>query len=127
MTESSLALVKLLVVFLAILSLASLEGPFSTNFHLPTVPLGRAILPPCQVTIGTVCAEYWIPAGASEDTLSAIIFTTLKSSSCLPTTSGAATSTLVMLPVAYTYVRVSITCSILQSLLPTSQVSSAKP
>src|SRR5713226_5682496 len=75
MTESSLALVKLLVVFLAILSLASLEGPFSTNFHLPTVPLGRAILPPCQVTIGTVCAEYWIPAGASEDTLSAIIFT----------------------------------------------------
>jgi len=83
-TEFSASLAKLLIVFLAIFSLASLQAPISNNVLFPTLHLFTAIACPspgaqqcgaCQVAIGTICVEYWVPAGPSEDTLTATIFT----------------------------------------------------
>ncbi len=68
-------IVKLLIVFAVAFSLASITGPMSSNFRLPSVPLAHANIQPCNVTIGSYCNEYWVPAGAAEDTFQATIFT----------------------------------------------------
>ncbi len=71
----------MLIVFLVIFSLASLEGPLSSNAIFPTIHLGSAVgfcrLPSCQcITYGSSsCGESWVPAGPSEDTLASTIFT----------------------------------------------------
>src|SRR5437879_9568822 len=67
--------VKLLIVFAVAFSLASITGPMSSNFRLPSVPLAHANIQHCDVTIGLYCNEYWVPAGAAEDTFQATIFT----------------------------------------------------
>src|SRR6266581_6693933 len=68
-------IVKLLIVFAVAFSLASITGPMSSNFRLPSVPLAHANVQRCDVTIGLYCNEYWVPAGAAEDTFQATIFT----------------------------------------------------
>jgi len=68
-------IIKLLIVFAVAFSLASLTGPMSGNFHLPTIQPARALPQVCNVTTGSSCSEYWVPAGAAEDTLQATIFT----------------------------------------------------
>src|SRR6266566_4218741 len=68
-------IVKLLIVFAVAFSLASITGPMSSNFRLPSVPLAHANIQHCDVTIGLYCNEYWVPAGAAEDTFQATIFT----------------------------------------------------
>jgi len=68
-------IVKLLIVFAVAFSLASITGPMSSNFRLPSVPLAHANIQNCNVTIGSYCNEYWVPAGAAEDTFQATIFT----------------------------------------------------
>ena len=80
--EFSASLAKLLIVFLTIFSLASLQAPISNNVLFPSLHLFTAIACAspqqqcaCQISIGTICAEYWVPAGPSEDTLTATIFT----------------------------------------------------
>jgi hypothetical protein len=47
----------------------------SGNFHLPTINPGHAVGQICNVTTGSSCSEYWVPAGPAEDTLQATIFT----------------------------------------------------
>jgi hypothetical protein len=71
----TIPIVKLLIVFAVAFSLASLTGPMSGNFHLPTINPGRAVGQVCNVTTGSSCSEYWVPAGPAEDTLQATIFT----------------------------------------------------
>jgi len=68
-------IVKLLIVFAVAFSLASITGPMSANFRLPSVPLGHANIQHCDVTIGSYCNEFWVPAGSAEDTFQAAIFT----------------------------------------------------
>jgi len=68
-------IVKLLIVFAVAFSLASITGPMSSNFRLPQIPLAHANIAHCDVTIGSYCNEYWVPAGAAEDTFQATIFT----------------------------------------------------
>src|SRR5437660_859577 len=71
-----LPFLKLLTVFLVAFSLASLSGPMSSNFHLPSIQPAHAIVPlcvavqcgHCDVMIGSYCNGYWVPGGASEDT-----------------------------------------------------------
>src|SRR5438270_8486750 len=78
-----LPFLKLLTVFLVAFSLASLSGPMSSNFHLPSIQPAHAIVPlcvavecgHCDVMIGSYCNGYWVPGGASEDTFQATIFT----------------------------------------------------
>jgi hypothetical protein len=79
-TESSASLTRLLILFVAIFALVGLEGPISSNVLFPTVHLGSARgfcigLPHCLVCVGTACGDYWVPAGPSEDTFVASIFT----------------------------------------------------
>src|SRR5438034_875322 len=71
----TIPIVKLLIVFAVAFSLASLTGPMSSNFHLPAIQPARALPAHCDITLGTSCSEYWVPAGAAEDTLVATIFT----------------------------------------------------
>jgi hypothetical protein len=71
----TIPIVKLLIVFAVAFSLASLTGPMSGNFHLPTINPGHALPQVCNVTTGSSCSEYWVPAGPAEDTLQATIFT----------------------------------------------------
>ncbi len=59
-------MIKLLSVFLVAFSLASLAGPISSNFHLPTIQPARATLAP---------AEKWFPSGPAMDTELVVIFT----------------------------------------------------
>src|SRR2546429_8674961 len=47
----------------------------SGNFHLPTIQPARALPAHCDINLGTSCSEFWVPAGAAEDTLVATIFT----------------------------------------------------
>jgi len=80
-SNNSTSAAKLLIIFLTIFSLASLEGPLSTQLLFPSIhprfslPYPDVRLGPCPVTIITSCGEYWVPAGPSEDTLVATIFT----------------------------------------------------
>ncbi|HWY29068.1 MAG TPA: hypothetical protein VNW25_07395, partial [Candidatus Sulfotelmatobacter sp.] len=67
----TIPIVKLLIVFAVAFSLASLTGPMSSDFHLPTIQPARALPQVCNVTTGSSCSEYWVPAGAAEDTLQA--------------------------------------------------------
>ena len=57
-------------------SLATLAGPLSSSLRLPSIPSVAAIPQnPCNVTFPTGgCSDYWVPAGAAEDTLVATIF-----------------------------------------------------
>jgi hypothetical protein len=63
---------KLLAIFAIAFSLATLGGPLSSNFHLPTLLLGHAIpqTGPCMTTGSSGAAsECWYPAGPSMSTL----------------------------------------------------------
>ncbi len=72
----SLDIFRLLTIFLVAFSLASLGGPMSSNFHLPTVQPSHALPQICQTTGSSgACSEYWIPAGPAMDTEQALIFT----------------------------------------------------
>jgi hypothetical protein len=72
----TISIVKLLTVFAVAFSLATLSGPLSGNFHLPTVPLGHAAIQNCQThTISGACSEFWYPAGPAMNTELATIFT----------------------------------------------------
>ena len=78
--RSSASPAKLLILFLAIFALVSLERPISSNALFPTISLGSARgfcsgLPPCPVCASTACGDFWVPAGPSEDTFVATIFT----------------------------------------------------
>jgi len=53
-------------VFIIAFSLATLSGPISSNFHLPTIQPAKASPAP---------VENWFPSGPAMDTESAIIFT----------------------------------------------------
>src|SRR5438445_12658062 len=72
----TLPFLKLLTVFLVAFSLASLSGPMSSNFHLPSIQPAQAIVPRCvavqcghcDVTIGLYSNRYWVPAGTAEAT-----------------------------------------------------------
>jgi hypothetical protein len=83
LNSSSIFLAKLLIVFLAIFALVSLEGSPSNNVQLPRIHRISEILFPgcrgpgclCPVSAGTSCGDYWVPAGPSEDTFVANIFT----------------------------------------------------
>ena len=83
MKAGSVFLAKLLIVFLAIFALVSLEGPLSSNVLFPRTHLTSEVPFPgchgpgciCQVTYGSSCGSYWVPAGPSEDTFVATIFT----------------------------------------------------
>jgi ABC-type transport system substrate-binding protein len=67
---------KLFLVFSVAFSLATLTGPTSNSFHLPTVPLTHANPQACPIKGATnVCSEYWIPGGPEMNTLTATIFT----------------------------------------------------
>jgi len=71
----TIPIAKLLIVFAVALSLATLTGPMSSNFHLPAVPAARALPQVCDINTSGGCSEYWLPAGPAEDTLVATIFT----------------------------------------------------
>src|SRR5260370_42291295 len=64
-----------MIVFAVAFSLATLTGPLSSNFHLPSVPAARALPQVCDLPTSGGCSEYWLPAGPAEDTLVATIFT----------------------------------------------------
>src|SRR3989442_2951109 len=64
-----------MIVFAVVFSLATLAGPLSGNFHLPAVPLARALPQVCDLNTSGGCSEYWLPAGPAEDTFVATIFT----------------------------------------------------
>lgn len=67
---------KLFLVFSVAFSLATIEGPMSSGFHLPIVQLTHANPQACPVKGATnVCSEYWIPGGPEMNTLTATIFT----------------------------------------------------
>src|SRR5260370_33491646 len=59
---------RLIIVFSVAFSLGILTGPASSNFHLPTIQLARATLPPAPV-------EKWYPGGPAMDTELVLIFT----------------------------------------------------
>jgi hypothetical protein len=70
--------VKLLLVFAVAFSLASLPGPLASHFALPSISPARAVSQPCNFNFAAPkigCTPYWYPAGPSEDTLRAIMFT----------------------------------------------------
>src|SRR5438445_3765384 len=72
----TIPIVKLLIVFAVAFSLASLTGPMSSNFHLPTIQAARALPQICDIQLGGgACSPFWVPAGPAEDTLVATIFT----------------------------------------------------
>jgi len=72
----NLDLLRLLTIFLVAFSLASLGGPLSSNFHLPSIQPAHAVPQICQTTGSSgACSEYWIPAGPAMDTEQALIFT----------------------------------------------------
>src|SRR5260370_29680790 len=81
--DRTVPLLKLLTVFLVVFSLASITGPMSSNFHLPSIQPAHAVVPlcvalqcgHCDVQIGSYCNGYWVPGGASADTFQATIFT----------------------------------------------------
>jgi len=69
---------RLILIFSVAFSLASLAGPMSGSFHLPTVPLGHAVsgTQPCQVTGESGgCSEFWYPAGPEMATEQLSVFT----------------------------------------------------
>jgi hypothetical protein len=82
-TGSSASLAKLLILFLAIFTLVSLEGPLSSNALFPGIHLISEVAFPgchgpgclCPVSASNSCGDYWVPAGPSEDTFVASIFT----------------------------------------------------
>jgi Bacterial extracellular solute-binding proteins, family 5 Middle len=72
---------KLVLVFWIAFSLAAINGPISSSFHLPRVAIGHANLefgglPPCP-THGSsgACSNFWYPAGPAMNTLQIPIFT----------------------------------------------------
>ncbi len=68
-------LLKLVLVFAVVFSLASFSGAISSDdFQLPAVHLARASPAPCTTT-GSPCSESWVPAGPAMDTFMATIFT----------------------------------------------------
>ena len=71
---------RLLIVFVAIFSLVSLEAPLSSNALFPNVHLASACAGigcgGCQTTNAQgVCSNFWTPAGPSMDTELVSIFT----------------------------------------------------
>jgi len=66
LSSQTLRMVKLLSLFMIAFSLATLSGPISSHFLLPTVQPARGNLAP---------VEKWFPSGPAMDTESAIIFT----------------------------------------------------
>ncbi len=72
----TISIVKLLTVFAIAFSLASLTGPMSSGFHLPTVQLAHANQERCQThTSANACAEYWYPFGPAMNTEAVSVFT----------------------------------------------------
>jgi len=48
----------------------------SGHFQLPSIrPVNAITQTPCHVSLGPGCSDYWVPAGAAEDTFQAAIFT----------------------------------------------------
>lgn len=74
MTNRLVSIIKLLVIFSVAFSLASLSGVLSGQLHLPSVPLGHALIGPCPIKVIS-CSNYWVPAGSAMDTESVLIFT----------------------------------------------------
>src|SRR5438105_2933752 len=70
----TISIVKLMLVFAVVFSLASFSGAISSNFQLPSVHVARATVAPCS-TAGSPCSESWVPAGPAMDTFLATIFT----------------------------------------------------
>ena len=67
--------IKPILLFLAVVSLASLPGQLSKN-QVPNISLGHAILPPpCIPNVQGACSDFWVPAGPAMDTLQNTIFT----------------------------------------------------
>jgi len=68
---------RLLVVFSALFALAYIPSASpSVRVSLPSVQFTAALPQGCDVTgVTGGCSEYWVPAGAAEDTLVATIFT----------------------------------------------------
>jgi hypothetical protein len=61
--------IRLVLVFSVAFSLATLGGPMSGNFHLPSVQLGHANAQLCQVQgAAGACSEFWYPAGPEMNT-----------------------------------------------------------
>src|SRR5437879_10927883 len=74
--DRTVPLLKLLSVFLVAFSLASFTGPMSSHFQLRSIQPAHAITQtPCHVSLSPGCSDYWVPAGAAEDTFQATIFT----------------------------------------------------
>src|SRR6266849_5883617 len=74
--DRTVPLFNLLTVFLVAFSLASVTGPMSGHFQLPSIrPVNAITQTPCHVSLGPGCSDYWVPAGAAEDTFQAAIFT----------------------------------------------------
>ncbi len=72
----TISIVKLLTVFAIAFSLASLTGPMSSGFHLPTVQLAHANQERCQThTSANACAEYLYPFGPAMNTEAVSVFT----------------------------------------------------
>ncbi len=76
----SFYLAKLLIVFLAIFSLASVEGPLSSNVAFPSVRLASGCVGigcgGCPTTNAQgACSGFWYPAGPNLDTELVNIFT----------------------------------------------------
>jgi hypothetical protein len=66
---------RLFLVLAVAFSLATLAGPVSSNFHLPSIQPAHASSQPCETTGSTeACSEYWYPAGPAMNTLQATIF-----------------------------------------------------
>src|SRR6266566_4511060 len=70
----TISIVKLMLVFAVVFSLASFSGAISSNFQLPSVHVARATVAPCS-TPGSPCSESWVPAGPAMDTFLGTIFT----------------------------------------------------
>src|SRR6266581_3022362 len=70
----TISIVKLMLVFAVVFSLASFSGAISSNFQLPSVNVARATVAPCS-TPGSPCSESWVPAGPAMDTFLGTIFT----------------------------------------------------
>ena len=65
------------MLFAVTFSLATISGPPSSNFHLPSVPLARAVpqIGPCMTTgSSSAASECWYPAGPEMSTLLFNIF-----------------------------------------------------
>jgi len=69
---------RLVLVFVVAFSLASLPGPLSSHFGLPSMNPARAVPQTCVFTFPTPkigCTPSWYPAGPAMNTLRAGIFT----------------------------------------------------